>query len=138
MALLGDGKIRDLPGGVDQYLALREQALQAGGPQSVAGQAGGADSWATASSAEAGTGAEPNGRTYSAAEQREARKNMQRYERQLERAEKALAEAEAKLVAATEAGDFDAVTQLTQEASEARDHRDELEMAWLEESEKVD
>lgn len=138
MALLGDGKIRDLPGGVDQYLQLREQVLQAGGVQSVAGQAGGADSGATASSAEAGTGAEPNGRTYSAAEQREARKNMQRYERQLERAEKALAEAEAKLVAATEAGDFDAVTQLTQEASEARDHRDELEMAWLEESEKVD
>ncbi|PWI27896.1 ABC-F family ATP-binding cassette domain-containing protein [Pseudoglutamicibacter cumminsii] len=138
MALLGDGKIRDLPGGVDQYLQLREQALQADGVQSVAGQAGGADSGATASSAEAGTGAEPNGPTYSAAEQREARKNMQRYERQLERAEKALAEAEAKLVAATEAGDFDAVTQLTQEASEARDHRDELEMAWLEESEKVD
>lgn len=138
MALLGDGKIRDLPGGVDQYLQLREQALQAGGPQSVADQAGGAGSAATASSAEADTGAEPSGPTYTAAEQREARKNMQRYERQLERAEKALAEAEAKLVAATEAGDFDAVTQLTQEASEARDHRDELEMAWLEESEKVD
>lgn len=142
MALLGDGKIRDLPGGVDQYLQLREQALQAGGPQSVADQAGGAGAGAglgaTASSAEADTGAEPSGPTYTAAEQREARKNMQRYERQLERAEKALAEAEAKLVAATEAGDFDAVTQLTQEASEARDHRDELEMAWLEESEKVD
>lgn len=138
MALLGDGKIRDLPGGVDQYLQLREQALQAGGPQSVADQAGGAGSAATASSAEADTGAEPSGPTYTAAEQREARKNMQRYERQLERAEKALAEAEAKLVAATEAGDFEAVTQLTQEASEARDHRDELEMAWLEESEKVD
>lgn len=138
MALLGDGKIRDLPGGVDQYLQLREQALQAGGVQSAAGQAGVAGLGATASSAEADTGAEPSGPTYSAAEQREARKNMQRYERQLERAEKALAEAEAKLVAATEAGDFDAVTQLTQEASEARDHRDELEMAWLEESEKVD
>ena len=137
MALLGDGKIRDLPGGVDQYLALREQALQAGGPQSVAG-ANVAGAGATASSAEADTGTQPSGPTYSAAEQREARKNMQRYERQLERAEKALAEAEAKLVAATEAGDFDAVTQLTQEASEARDHRDELEMAWLEESEKVD
>lgn len=138
MALLGDGKIRDLPGGVDQYLALREQALQAGGAQSVAGQAGGAGSEGIASSAEADTGAQPSGPTYSAAEQREARKNMQRYERQLERAEKALAEAEAKLVAATEAGDFDAVAQLTQEAGEARDHRDELEMAWLEESEKVD
>ena len=30
MALLGDGKLRDLPGGVDQYLELREAALASG------------------------------------------------------------------------------------------------------------
>ena len=62
---------------------------------------------------------------------------MQRYERQLGRVEKALAEAEEKLIQATEAGDFEAVTQLTQEADAVREQRDELEMAWLEASEKI-
>ena len=43
MALLGDGKLRGLPGGVDQYLDLREAALAgstvAGGGNPVTGGA---------------------------------------------------------------------------------------------------
>lgn len=142
LALLGDGKLRDLPGGVEQYLQLREHAAHAGTDNSRISHSGTGQHGEPAAASDAGGAAEapahkPNKPAYSAAEQREARKDMQRYERQLGRVEKALAEAEEKLIQATEAGDFEAVTQLTQEADAVREQRDELEMAWLEASEKI-
>ena len=69
MALLGDGKLRGLPGGVDQYLELRHAA---------GASASGAKTGPAAKSGPAAAAPGP-----SEAEKREARKEVNRIERQL-------------------------------------------------------
>ncbi|MGZ4686993.1 ABC-F family ATP-binding cassette domain-containing protein [Oryzihumus sp.] len=117
VALLGDGKVRDLPGGVEEYLALRHAAEQA---------ASGSPSGATVPApASASTSAEGP----SAAEVREARKEMARVEKQLTR----LAEREERIHAdmAARATDHQAVLELNAKLREVVDERESLEMAWL-------
>ncbi|WP_432458163.1 ABC-F family ATP-binding cassette domain-containing protein [Cellulomonas iranensis] len=125
VALLGDGKVRDLPGGVEQYLELRAAAL--GGarfalPDDAAAAPGGAP---------AADG--PSAPAPSAAEVRAARKEVQRIERRLER----IATLEAGLHArmAEQATDHEAVTALDAELRALAAERDELEAAWLEAAE---
>ncbi|UCN13993.1 ABC-F family ATP-binding cassette domain-containing protein [Cellulomonas iranensis] len=125
VALLGDGKVRDLPGGVEQYLELRAAAL--GGarfalPDDAAASSGGAS---------AADG--PSAPAPSAAEVRAARKEVQRIERRLER----IATLEAGLHArmAEQATDHEAVTALDAELRALAAERDELEAAWLEAAE---
>nr|WP_087510541.1 ABC-F family ATP-binding cassette domain-containing protein [Cellulomonas iranensis] len=125
VALLGDGKVRDLPGGVEQYLELRAAAL--GGarfalPDDAAAASGGAP---------AADG--PSVPAPSAAEVRAARKEVQRIERRLER----IATLEAGLHArmAEQATDHEAVTALDAELRALAAERDELEAAWLEAAE---
>ncbi|GAA1247521.1 ABC-F family ATP-binding cassette domain-containing protein [Oryzihumus leptocrescens] len=117
VALLGDGKVRDLPGGVEEYLALRHAAEQAanGGPS-------GATVPAPASASASAEGP-------SAAEVREARKEMARVEKQLTR----LAEREERIHAdmAAQATDHQAVLELNAKLREVVDERESLEMAWL-------
>ena len=91
VALLGDGRLRDLPGGVEEYLRLRGAALERSAV-SVA-DAGRAASASSPSSGGGGVGASA---TVSPAEAREARKTMARVEKQLAR----LAQREEKLHAA--------------------------------------
>ena len=75
LALLGDGALRDLPGGVEQYLELRSAALAS--PSRAERAAASAPS--TAASASSGAP------TVDPAAQRAARKDMARLERQLSR-----------------------------------------------------
>ncbi|WP_081744758.1 ABC-F family ATP-binding cassette domain-containing protein [Arthrobacter sp. H14] len=95
MALLGDGKLRGLPGGVDQYLQLRGEAGSgagasgpggAGSPTAstaqTTGGAGGSGTGIAGRDKGAGGGAET---AASAADQRTARKDVARIERQLGR-----------------------------------------------------
>jgi ABC transport system ATP-binding/permease protein len=121
VALLGDGKVRDLPGGVEEYLRLR-QAMAASPAEPVSvGRAGGA--------ARGGPGPSP-------AEQRDARKVMARVERQLSR----LAERETRLhdAMATAAADHARVLELNRELREVVDEREVLELEWLEAAELVE
>jgi ATPase subunit of ABC transporter with duplicated ATPase domains len=115
MAMLGDGKLRGLPGGVDQYLELREEALSASKP---------------AASRAAG----PSGP--SEAEKRDARKNLNRVERQLSK----LAAAEAKVNAqmAAKVGDYDALAELNAKLAELAGEKEALELEWLEASEVLE
>ncbi|WP_287930679.1 ABC-F family ATP-binding cassette domain-containing protein [Arthrobacter sp.] len=115
MAMLGDGKLRGLPGGVDQYLELREEALSASKP---------------AASRAAG----PSGP--SEAEKRDARKNLNRVERQLSK----LAAAEAKVHAqmAAKVGDYDALAELNAKLAELAGEKEALELEWLEASEVLE
>jgi len=112
VALLGDGGIRDLPGGVEEYLALRRAALSASaapaGPEAAVAPAGGP----------------------SAGELRTVRKEMARIERQLAR----LAAQEEKLHAqlAEKATDHEAVLALDAELRGLQDERLKLEDEWLE------
>nr|WP_218063148.1 ABC-F family ATP-binding cassette domain-containing protein [Arthrobacter sp. SDTb3-6] len=119
MALLGDGKLRGLPGGVDQYLELREEALSAASRPAASGAAG---------------GAAPSGP--SEAEKREARKNLNRVERQLSK----IAAAEAKVHAqmADKVGDYEALGELNAKLGELAGEKEALELEWLEASEVLE
>ncbi|HEU5242495.1 MAG TPA: ABC-F family ATP-binding cassette domain-containing protein, partial [Ornithinibacter sp.] len=133
VALLGDGRLRDLPGGVEEYLRLRAEAERrdpgryVGGSPSAAALPNGSGGRAQPANA-AGTGASP-------ADARDARKVMARVEKQLAR----LAEREDRLHAAMAASatDHERVLQLNRELREIVDERETLELAWLEAAEVV-
>ncbi|SDQ67548.1 ABC-F family ATP-binding cassette domain-containing protein [Quadrisphaera sp. DSM 44207] len=115
LALLGDGALRDLPGGAEQYLALRRAAQAAPTP---------ARDLAPAPPPAAGAGP-----TASAADVRGARKEMARLERQLARLE----EREAALHAAMaeRATDHEAVLRLDADLRGVTAQRAALEEEWL-------
>ena len=116
MALLGDGRITHLPGGVEEYLAIRARA---GAP--VAAPAA-----KPASSAAAPRGA-------SGAEQRAARKDAQRLERRMT----VLTQMQEKLHAqlAEAATDPDRLLTLGAELRAVDDELAQVELAWLEAAE---
>ena len=118
MALLGDGRITHLPGGVEEYLAIRARA---GAP--VAAPAPAAK---PASSAAAPRGA-------SGAEQRAARKDAQRLERRMT----VLTQMQEKLHAqlAEAATDPDRLLTLGAELRAVDDELAQVELAWLEAAE---
>jgi len=126
VALLGDGQIRDLPGGVEEYLRLRAAAREADG--------GGAG-------AVAGDGDSGSGRAAvtDAAQERAARKEMQRLERQLERLSAQTAKLEAELAKlSAEGGDFQRLAAAAAEFADLNAQYDELETRWLELLEDLD
>jgi ABC transport system ATP-binding/permease protein len=117
VALLG-GRIRDLPGGVEEYLALRRAEVAA---QATAGRTPSAD----------GSPAEQEGPT--AGDVRAARKELTRLERQLSR----LADQEVRLHAelAAKATDHHAVLELDARLRALQDEKARLEEEWLEAAE---
>ncbi len=124
LALLGDGRLGYLPGGVDEYLERRRAAAAAGAGRdgrAAATGAGGQDS----SAAAAGTGLRPA----SAASQRAARKEMQRLERQIERLSAREAELTAELAA--HATDYVRLTELGAQLKGVQQEKGRLEDQWL-------
>ncbi|WP_444662946.1 ABC-F family ATP-binding cassette domain-containing protein [Cellulomonas sp. CW35] len=115
VALLGDGHLRDLPGGVEEYLELRRVALE-GAASSSGAPAAGTDATTTGSP--------------SAADVRAARKEVARIERRLAK----IADLESALHArmAEQATDHEAVQRLDAELRTLAAEREELEEAWLE------
>ena len=117
-ALLGDGTLRMLPRGLDEYLERRERQRQA------------ATAPAAAPAAPA-TGADRSAKPAKpAALSRAAQKELQRIERRLERIEERQAALHAEL--AEHATDFARVAELDAELRELAGERDELETRWLE------
>ena len=114
VALLGDGKITHLPGGITEYLRRRSAATVG----SVAG----------ASAAANGTpGA--NGAKLDAAATRTLRKEMQRWEKKLESVDRKHREVQAKL--GTVGADYAAAADLNKQLHALVDERDEAELSWL-------
>ena len=111
LALLGDGRLRDLPGGVDQYLDLRSAAPTGASPS-------------IRPAATTATAPGPN-----PAQVREARKEVARIEKQLQR----LAEKADRIHAdmAAQASDHTAMTALSLALREVDGQVAELEEAWL-------
>ncbi len=122
MALLGDGKLRGLPGGVDQYLELREASL-AGKSSPAPASGGGAEQAA--------------GPVHSEADKRQAKKDLNRIERQLGK----LGQQEDKLkeqmnTAGAKADvDFSGLAELNRKLQEIAEEKEGLELEWLEVSE---
>lgn len=125
-----DGKLRHLPGGVDEYLALRAAGLGAAAPRDGAG----APSSAAAASVTASDGgAAASAPSYSQAEVRQARKDIARIEKRLSR----IADDEAKLheKIAADATNFEAVAELSARLDELTQEKESLELEWLEAAE---
>ena len=125
-----DGKLRHLPGGVDEYLALRAAGLGAAAPRDGAR----APSSAAAASVTASDGgAAASAPSYSQAEVRQARKDIARIEKRLSR----IADDEAKLheKIAADATNFEAVAELSARLDELTQEKESLELEWLEAAE---
>jgi ABC transport system ATP-binding/permease protein len=112
VALLGDGGLSFLGGGVDEYLdrVRTARAGSAGGPQPV----------------RAAAAAAPRS---SAAEERTARKELQRLERQLDRL--AVRETELTEALAANATDYEKLTSLGAELRAVQKEKSDLEDRWL-------
>lgn len=107
-ALLGDGALRHLPRGVDQYLELRKSG---GGTQETA-------------AVKKSTGAKD----------REAQKNLQKLERAIAKAEAEELQIKSDL-ASHDPNDYDGLAALASRSAELSAKREELEALWLAESE---
>ncbi|KNX38018.1 ABC-F family ATP-binding cassette domain-containing protein [Luteipulveratus halotolerans] len=124
VALLGDGRIRELPGGVEQYLQLRHE--QSRTPDARP---------ASTSPSAAATAPTAAATAYTPAQQREARKDLARIEKALTRAGEKEERLHEQMVAA--ASDHERVASLSAELRELHDLKDELELQWLEAAEIV-
>jgi ATPase subunit of ABC transporter with duplicated ATPase domains len=125
VALLGDGKVRDLPGGVEQYLTLRAAGAGAAQPSSPG-----------SGSAPGSASAAPSSASASAGDARAARKELTRLERQLSRLTAREEQLHAQL--AIQATDHMAVLALDTELRNLIAEREALEHAWLEAAEAAD
>jgi ATP-binding cassette subfamily F protein uup len=114
-ALPGDGSLRHLPGGVDEYLSLRPPA-DARAPASVGAPAAA-------------------GPTRGAARQA-VRRELARVERELERAERRDAELQAAMADA--ASDAPRLSDLSAELADVAAQREAFEASWLELSEQLE
>ncbi|WP_432547701.1 ABC-F family ATP-binding cassette domain-containing protein [Kineococcus sp. SYSU DK004] len=121
VALLGDGTVRDLPGGVEEYLRRRAEAKAGAGSAAPSGPAGSAG---------------PAAPAVDGAAVRAARKEMARVERRLERLAAREEELHAQL--AEHATDVARVTSLDEQLRAVLAEREQLEEAWLEASELVE
>ena len=128
VALLGDGKILDLVGGVEQYLELRKHHLEA---QAAFERQGAAAKGVDATSLAEGDAAPT--RQVSAAEEREARKTVARIERQLAK----VADREAKLhdELAAAASDYGKAAEINVKLQAVLEEKEGLELEWLEAAE---
>ena len=119
VAMLGDAAIRDLPGGVEQYLDLRHAAKASAAGSGASASAAGSRVSAPAS---AGSGA-------TAAELREAKKDLNRIERLLTKL--AAQEDKVHLEMVAKAADHTAVLRLNDTLRGIVDERETLELEWL-------
>ncbi|HTE74541.1 MAG TPA: ABC-F family ATP-binding cassette domain-containing protein [Actinomycetes bacterium] len=135
VALLGDGRLRDLPGGVDEYLARRRAvvAAQAAGAAGAAGATGGAGAAGTAAASSGSGGSSGPG---DAARLRADRKELARLDRSLDRLRRQEQRLHDDLAAA--ATDHERVLALDTELRALTAEREALEEQWLEVAERVD
>ena len=131
IALLGDGRIRDLPRGVEEYLTL----LHGQPGYAVSARPGAASATAPQAGSGSGVGSGAAAAGPTPAQQREARKELARIEKALSR----IAEREERVHAdmAAKASDHVAVLELNRTLRALVDEREDLELAWLEAAEIV-
>jgi ATPase subunit of ABC transporter with duplicated ATPase domains len=114
-ALLGDGHLRHLPGGVDEYLKLRRLSLTPSKSDKV-----------QSAPTEALSGAE----------KRDAEKNVSRIERALEKLSNEETELHAQM-AAHDQSDYEGLAKLAKQQQEINEKRENLELEWLETTERL-
>ena len=155
-ALLG-GKVRHLPGGVQDYLDMVEAVRNGRGlPQDVAGFAGTGGSAPRRRSGDAPASNVPDASAVASASDlsapaaspaaspkltgkafHEASKRVKAIERKLAKLEERKAELEARM-AAHDPSDYTGLNELNQQLRTVADETDELELEWMELSEQLD
>lgn len=135
VALLGDGKLHALPGGVEQYLAIREQGQREDSSTSPRAQADVAQS-PLASEVKASSRLE-------GAARHAAQKEANRIERRVEKLRAQCAQVEEQLAqlgaaVARDSGAIEELEKVSVEHSALIAQIDELEEAWLEAAELLD
>ena len=130
VALLGDGSVRDLPGGVEQYLRLRREA---------AGPARGAAASASSSTTSIAGGARAERGATSRAKRHEARKALARIERRMERSSQAVAALHVRMEEiSADPARVGELAELGRELVAAQAAHAELEEQWLEAAEALE
>ncbi|MEV6282017.1 ABC-F family ATP-binding cassette domain-containing protein [Kribbella sp. NPDC051770] len=126
--IMGDGKVRHLPRGVEQYL----DELESGGLARRVVASAPSPASMPAAPAPAAVAAAP----VDAAAARAAKKELNRIERQLSK----LSDTEKKLhdQLATHASDYGRLAELDTELRKLTEEREELELAWLEAAERAE
>lgn len=135
VALLGDGKLHALPGGVEQYLAIREQGQREDSSTSPRAQADVAQS-PLASEVKASS-------RLKGAARHAAQKEANRIERRVEKLRAQCAQVEEQLAqlgaaVARDSGAIEELEKVSVEHSALIAQIDELEEAWLEAAELLD
>jgi ATP-binding cassette subfamily F protein uup len=126
-ALLGDGTIRMLPRGVEEYLERRRAILAAEAPGASAPLPRSAEEQPSTSPDVA---AVSSGAEVSSADRREARKAVARLDRQLTKLGNREAELHAQLV--EHAADYEKLAELDAQLSVVRAEKEAVEEEWLE------
>jgi ABC-type multidrug transport system ATPase subunit len=123
-AMFGDGKLTHLPGGVDEYLSRVDQSPEGEsvGSMTTTDQGGGRPA--------------PSSTTISAADQRAAKKELSRLERQIAKLDQREAVLHEQM--ATNATDYEKVSTLDAELREVLAERSSVEETWLELAERAD
>lgn len=148
VALLGDGAVRSLPGGVDEYLRLRREAERNGGAGTAAkSSSAGAGSKAasknaaspssssTSSMSDDAAGSSP-APALSGAELREARKRVARIERQLDKAAASVARIHERMeIASADPSRVSELADLGRELAAAQAEQERIEEEWMEAAE---
>ena len=130
VALLGDGSVRDLPGGVEQYLRLRREA---------AGPARGAAASASSSTTSIAGGARAERGATSGAKRHEARKALARIERRMERSSQVVAALHVRMEEiSADPAQVGELAELGRELVAAQAAHAELEEQWLEAAEALE
>lgn len=145
-ALFGDGKLTNLPGGIEEYLKIRAEheaanptgALNLGdvantseASSSEASRVDSASTGAAGAAASSTPAAAPQSRL-SNQEQREITKKMNALERKMGKLDPQIAKINADMAAAAQQMDTEALTRLDSELKELEAERESLEMEWME------
>lgn len=145
-ALFGDGKLTNLPGGIEEYLKIRAEheaanptgALNLGdaantseASSSEASSVDSASTGAAGAAANSSPAAAPQSRL-SNQEQREITKKMNALERKMGKVDPQIAKINADMAAAAQQMDTEALTRLDSELKELEAERESLEMEWME------
>ncbi|OFT34369.1 glycerophosphodiester phosphodiesterase [Corynebacterium sp. HMSC08C04] len=140
-ALFGDGKLTNLPGGIDEYLR-RRAALDAAQPAGVVnlGESAKQDSAPDGSGNGAGNAKKESTKRLSSQEERELTKKMNALERKMGKLDEQSTKLNAEMAEVAGAGDIDTakLTELDSKLKEVTSQREELEMEWLELGEKLE
>ena len=128
-ALFGDGELKNLPGGIEQYLTLRAEQAKALGTDENSMNLGGQGGDVEKTEKKESSG-------LSAQEDRELRKQMNAAERKMAKLAEKIAGLEDEMAVAAEAMDHEKLAELNETLQAANDEHEELEMEWLEAAER--